>query len=173
MKVRPRIIGIVCIAISVVLLLDSFYTESILLLNYNVPVAGICLLFVVFAVAFFEYADKYDINSQKKISSEVTEQIDDLTAALASDLKREDKIKTELKKDMASMTSDLKRQDKTLATGLKNQGKTLASNVKKQGKMNIEVKKKIKDLSSEVKKPKPNPSLPKPAAKPAAPKKKN
>lgn len=149
---RTRILGMVFIAVSIAFLLASFYTESILFLNFNVPSAGISIISVVFAVAFLEYADKSEIKAQKKVISEVSDEMDELTSALASDLKREDKIKADLKREIGSLTSDMKKQDKTLASGLKMQEKTLSSRMKKQGKVNVEIKKRIRDISSDVKK---------------------
>jgi len=167
-----RIFGTLCIALSIIFLLSSFYTEGILLLNYNIPLAGISIIFVIFAVLFFQYADKYEIKAQENVSGKVSEEIEQLTTAIVSDLKREDKIKTELEKEISTLASDTKNKDKELVSGLKRQEKTLASGMKKQGKVNVEIKKKIKDISSEMKKQKKlNTGTMKSIAKPAEKKK--
>ena len=167
-----RILGMACITLSIIFLLSSFYTESILLLNYNTPLAGISIIFVIFAVLFFQYAEKSEIKAQENVSGNVSEEIEQLTTAIASDLKREDKIKTELQKEISTLASDTKNKDKELVSGLKRQEKTLTAGMKKQGKVNVEIKKKIKDMSSEVKKQKKlNTGAMKPGAKPAGKKK--
>jgi len=171
---KYRTLGMVWIAVSIFFLLSSFYTETMIFLGYNIPLAGISIIFVIFAVLFFQYADKHEIKAQENVSGKVSEEIEQLTTAIASDLKREDKIKTDLEKEISTIGSDLKNEDKVLASKLKTQEKMLTSSVKKQGKVNVEVKKKIKYLSSEVKKQKKqklNTGDTKPGAKPAGKKK--
>ena len=149
---RPRILGMVFISISIAFLLASFYTESIVLLNYDVPLAGICLIFVVLAVVFFQHAERLDRKAQERVNTRVEGEIGGLTSVVASDVKRETKFNKELTSEIRTVSADMRKQDKLLVTGLKEQGKALTEGMKKQGKVNADVKKSIRTISSDVKK---------------------
>ena len=149
---KSRTLGMVFISISTAFLLASFYAESVVLLGYSVPLAGICLIFVVLAVVFFQHAERSERKVQETVNTKVEKQIGSLTNVVASDVKRETMFNNELRSEIHSVSADMKTQDRELATGLKEQRKALATGMKKQGKVNAEVKKSIKTISSEVKK---------------------
>jgi membrane protein implicated in regulation of membrane protease activity len=150
-RMRPRILGMVFISISIAFLLASFYAESVVLLSYNVPLAGICLAFVVLAVVFFEHAERCDRKAQENVNTKVEKQIGGLTNVVASDVKRETMFNTELRSQIQSVSADMKTHDRELAADLSKQGKALAAGMKKQNKVNVEVKRSIKGISSDVK----------------------
>jgi ABC-type multidrug transport system fused ATPase/permease subunit len=170
-QMNSRILGMAFISISIALLLASFYRESIVLLNYDVPLAGICLIFVVLSVLSFQHAEISYKKTQEKMNTRVEKQIGGLTNVMASDVKRETMFNEELRSQIHSVSAEMKTHDKELATGLKKQGKALAVGMKKQVKVNAEVKKSIKTIASEVKevkKQKSNPDSKKDTGKPVA-----
>ncbi len=145
MKLKPTASGAVCIAISVAFLAASFFMQNVQILGSSIPLAGLSLLFLIPAIISFEYAQRLDMRKREK-------EIGDLTSALSSDLKREDRLDTKVRKDMEKLVGGLKEQDKELEAGLKKQEKTHTSDMKRQRKVNVDIKKRVKRLSSDVKK---------------------
>jgi DUF4097 and DUF4098 domain-containing protein YvlB len=105
------------------------------------------LVFVIFAVVSFEYANRYDIKRQRKASDKVESVMEGLTSVLESDVKRETKFKKEFSGKIDSVASEMKKQDKALASELQKQKETLRTGIRKQKEVNVEVKKKISRLS--------------------------
>jgi len=149
---RPGILGMVLISISVFFLILSFIMQTIPLFSMEIPSAGISIIFVVLATIFFEYGEKSDVKRQEEVNEEVVKTMDTLSSAISSGIKKGKEESAGIKKDMSSLASETKKQDKILAADIKKQEKSLTSSIKKQGKVNVEFKKKITYLSSDLKK---------------------
>jgi hypothetical protein len=147
-----KLLGLICIALSLVFLLGSFFSPAIQVLDASVPLAGISIIFVILSLLFFQQAERSVMKTQWMLNSEFAKEIHKASSAIDAEEKSEKKDSGELKKDISSLAADMKRQDKALSIDIRKQGKTLSSDVKRQAKAGKDLKKRVDTLATDVKK---------------------